>query len=209
MKIGERIKRLREAQNLTQQELAERVGYKTSSAINKIELGLRDVSQSKIIAFAQALGSSPEQLMGWEQKEIEDAPGSFPYKPTHRIPLLGRVRAGLPLYAEENLEGYISTDLNGGAEYFGLRVVGDSMNAARIVEGDIVIVRKQDVVENGEIAIVLIDNEDATIKKFMRYGNTVHLIPMSTNPQYQIQEYDLDDTKVRILGKVVCVQYYM
>ncbi len=209
MKIGERIKRLREAQNLTQQELAERVGYKTSSAINKIELGIRDVSQSKIIAFAQALGSSPEQLMGWDQKDVEDTPGTFSYNPTHKIPLLGCVRAGLPLYADENIEGYILTELNGGAEYFGLRIVGDSMNAARIQDNDIVIVRKQDIVENGEIAIVLVGDSDATVKKFIRTGNIVYLIPLSTNPAHEVQEYDLRETNVKVLGKVVRVQFDM
>ena len=209
MTVGERIKQRRLDIGMSADELGQYIG-KSRATIYRYENGdIENVPTNIIKTMAEALCTSVEKLMGWDEKQSDDAPGSFPYKPTHRIPLLGRVRAGMPLYAEENLEGYISTDLNGGAEYFGLRVVGDSMNAARIVEGDIVIVRKQDVVENGEIAIVLIDNEDATIKKFMRNGNTVHLIPMSTNPQHQIQEYDLDDTKVRILGKVVCVQYYM
>ena len=66
---------------------------------------------------------------------------SSPSTSTHRIPILGRISAGLPLYAEEHIEGYTLTDLNGGAEYFGLRVSGDSMNALRINEGDIIIVR--------------------------------------------------------------------
>ena len=66
-----------------------------------------------------------------------------------------------------------------------------------------------DIVENGEIAIVLVDDADATIKKFMRTGNTVHLIPLSTNPVHQIQEYDLRKTRIKVLGKVVRVQFDM
>lgn len=124
-----------------------------------------------------------------------------------RIPILGRIAAGVPIYAEENIEGYTYTDLNGGAEYFGLRVRGDSMNAARIYDGDIVIIRRQDIVENGEIAAVLIDDQDATLKRFSRHGNIVTLMPQSTNPVNQPFVYDLKETTVKILGLVVKVEF--
>lgn len=124
----------------------------------------------------------------------------------HRIPILGRIAAGLPLYAEQNIEGYTLTDLNGGAEYFALRVKGDSMNAARIQEGDVLIVRRQEEVENGEVAIVMVGDDDATVKRFYSTGNTVTLMPQSTNPQHQAQIYDLRKTKVKVLGKVVKVE---
>lgn len=124
-----------------------------------------------------------------------------------RIPILGRIAAGTPIYAEENIEGYTFTDLNGGAEYFALRVRGDSMNAARIFDGDIVIIRRQDIVENGEIAAVLIDDQDATLKRFSRSGNIVTLMPQSTNPKYKPFVYDLKETNVQILGLVVKVEF--
>ena len=124
-----------------------------------------------------------------------------------RIPILGRIAAGAPIYAEENIEGYTFTDLNGGAEYFALRVRGDSMNAARIFDGDIVIIRRQDIVENGEIAAVLIDDQDATLKRFSRNGDTVTLIPQSTNPEHQPFVYNLKDTSVKILGLVIKVEF--
>lgn len=127
------------------------------------------------------------------------------YNPTHRIPVLGRISAGLPLYAEEHIEGYIYTDLNGGNEYFGLRVKGDSMTAARICENDIIIVRKQEQVEDGEIAVVMVADEDATVKRFHRDGRRVMLSPQSYNPAHQVQIYDLKETNIRILGKVVQV----
>lgn len=129
-------------------------------------------------------------------------PGS-PYKPSHRIPILGRVSAGLPLYAEEHIEGYTYTELNGGAEYFALRVQGDSMNALRINDGDVLIVRRQEEVEDGEIAVVLVDGEDATVKRFYRDGRHITLMPQSTNPQHQPQRYDLKNIKIKVLGKVV------
>lgn len=125
----------------------------------------------------------------------------------HRIPILGRIAAGAPIYAQENIEGYIYTELNSGAEYFGLRVKGDSMNAARIQDGDIVIVRRQDIVEDGQIAVVLIDNQDATLKRFTRHGDIVTLMPQSTNPANQPFVYDLKKTSVKILGLVVEVKF--
>lgn len=124
-----------------------------------------------------------------------------------RIPILGRIAAGAPIYAEENIEGYTFTDLNGGAEYFALRVRGDSMNAVRIYDGDLVIVRRQDIVENGEIAAVLIDDQDATLKRFSRTGDTVTLMPQSTNPEHKPFVYDLKKTNVKILGLVVKVEF--
>lgn len=124
-----------------------------------------------------------------------------------RIPILGRIAAGVPIYAEENIEGYTVTELNGGAEYFGLRVHDDSMNAARIFDNDIVIIRRQDIVENGQIAAVLVDNQDATLKRFSRHGDIVTLMPQSTNPANQPFIYNLKETSVKILGLVVQVQF--
>ena len=124
-----------------------------------------------------------------------------------RIPILGRIAAGKPIYAEENIEGYTYTDLNGGHEYFGLRVRGDSMDAARIHDGDVVIIRRQDVVDNGQIAVCLIDGEEATLKRFSRDGDIVTLMPQSTNPVHHALVYDISKTHVDILGLVVRVEF--
>lgn len=209
--IAERISEGLKMRHMKQTELAERSGI-GKGAISCYISGAYEPKQKNIYRIAKALNVSEAWLMGHDvspERKEDAGPNSFPYEPKHKIPVLGRVAAGLPLYAEENIEGYILTELNGGAEYFGLRIVGDSMNAARIQDGDIVVVRKQDVVENGEIAIVLVGNSDATVKKFMRTGNIVHLIPLSTNPAHEVQEYDLRDTSVKILGKVVRVQFDM
>ena len=96
---------------------------------------------------------------------------------------------------------------SGGAEYFGLRVGGDSMNALRINEGDIIIVRRQEEVEQGEVAVVLVDGEDATVKRFYSSDTTVTLMPQSTNPEHKPQMYDLSKTPIRVLGKVVEVKF--
>ena len=104
-------------------------------------------------------------------------------------------------------EGYTYTDLNGGHEYFGLRVRGDSMDAAGIKDGYVVIVRRQDIVDNGQIAVCLIDGEEATLKRFSQLGNTVTLMPQSTNPDHRPFIFDITKTHVDILGLVVEVKF--
>ncbi len=99
------------------------------------------------------------------------------------------------------------TDLNGGAEYFGLRVCGDSMNALRINDGDIIIVRRQEEVEQGEVAMALVDGEDATVKHFYFSNTTVTLMPQSTNPEHKPQMYDFSKTAIRVLDRVVEVNF--
>lgn len=135
-------------------------------------------------------------------------PSATPIDPAsmHRIPIMGRISAGMPLYAEQNIEGYTLTDLNGGAEYFALRVCGDSMNAARIEDGDVIVVRRQDEVENGELAVVMVGDNDATVKRFYGTGTTVTLMPQSTNPIHQPQIYDVQRTSIKVLGKVVKIE---
>ena len=205
MNVGDRIKMRRKEIGMSQTELAEKVGS-TKQNIYKYENGIiTNIPSDKIEAIAAALAISPGTLMGWENNKSSLTLIDFPH--LQRIPILGRIAAGVPIYAEENIEGYTYTDLNGGAEYFGLRVRGDSMDAARIHDGDIVIIRRQDIVENGEIAAVLIDDQDATLKRFSRHGDIVTLMPQSTNPVNQPFVYNLKETAVKILGLVVKVEF--
>ena len=81
------------------------------------------------------------------------------------------------------------------------------MNAARINDGDLLIVKKQEAVDNGDIAIVSVDGESATVKRFFRTDHTVTLMPQSFNPVHQMQVYDLRNTDIRIIGKVVKVEF--
>lgn len=243
-----RIKSRRIELNLTQDEVAQRLGYKSRSTIAKIEAGESDIPQSKIESFASVLNTTPAYLMGWTncitgfpkeaevnsdnevgiivsndavtaydagkltpkaQKDIKDILKEIEaeeYIPTHTIPVLGRVAAGLPLYAEQNIEDYTYAKLPAGSEYFALRVKGDSMTAARIFDNDIIIVREQDIVENGEIAVVAVNGDDATVKKFYREGNTVTLMPCSFNPGHQPQVYNTDAIEIKVIGKVILGQ---
>ena len=121
------------------------------------------------------------------------------------IPVLGVVRAGLPMDAVENIIDYeeISEEMARQGEFFALQIKGDSMEP-RIKEGDVVIVRKQPDVESGDIAIVLVNGDDATIKKVQKFDGGINLIP--SNSAYNVLTYSnaqIESLPVQILGKVV------
>ena len=207
MTIGEKIKTQRLGLGLTQTELGKKLGVQ-KNAVSKWECGrVDDIPTSKIKAMAQLFGVDPSYLIDDAKAEIPTNAVPIDFSHLKRIPILGRIAAGTPIYAAENIEGYTYTDLNGGHEYFGLRVRGDSMDAARIHDGDVVIVRRQDVVDNGQIAVCLIDGEEATLKRFMRNENIVTLMPQSTNPVHQALVFDIRQTHVDILGLVVRVEF--
>lgn len=179
--MANRIRELRKQKGITMKQLGAVVGL-AESTISQYENGKREPDNETLLRFGEYFGVTVGYLLG-----VEDAqPEIIPYSPTHRIPILGRISAGLPLYAEEHIEGYTYTELNGGAEYFALQVSGDSMNAARIQEGDTLIVRRQDVVENGEIAVVIVGDDEATVKRFYKSGSIVTLMPQSTNPSLSL-----------------------
>lgn len=197
MAIGSILRQRRKQLGLTLADLAGQIGV-TRQTLSRYENGvIANIPMEKIQQLAAALHIPPAELLGWQESEF------MPYKPNLRVPILGRISAGLPLYAEEQVEGMVLVEVNSAGEYFALRVKGDSMNAAHIFEGNVLIVRKQDFVENGEIAVVMIDDNDATVKRFYRQGSTVTLMPQSTNPQHLPQIYDVSSTSVRIVGKVI------
>ena len=150
MPLCQTIRQLREELGLSQDELAKRLGYKTRSTIAKIESGSNDIPQSKIAAFAAALETTPARLLGLEtspQPPARHETSAY----TKRVPLLGTIAAGCPLFAEENIEEYIEINDSIKAD-FCLRVRGDSMTGARIYDGDLVFIRRQSDVEDGENA---------------------------------------------------------
>jgi repressor LexA len=129
---------------------------------------------------------------------------AVPPAKAHEVPILGRIAAGAPLLAEENREGSLPLDpswVGGrGADVFGLRVRGESMINAHIVEGDLVLVRRQDHAQPGDIVVALVDGE-ATVKRFARDANAVLLRPEHpTMGPIVIRE---GEKELRILGKVV------
>lgn len=120
------------------------------------------------------------------------------------IPIVGTVRAGRPILAQDNIEGYqpISKGvLDKDKKYFYLRVQGDSMSQ-EFSEGSLLLIEKSPCVENGDIAVILIDDTEATVKKVIQNKNMITLIPCSNNPIYVPKMYDVIKDKISIIGKV-------
>lgn len=207
MAFTDELKRLRKNKKLTQQQLADGLGL-SASTIGMYEQGRRAPDFETLELIADYFNINIGSLLETDTEKKILTGEAIPYSPTKRIPILGTISAGLPLYAEEHIEGYTYTDLNHGNEYFGLRVKGDSMTAARIYEGDIVIIKRQNYIENGEIAVVLVGDDEATVKRYYQEEGSpvVTLTPQSYNPEHKPQNYDVRKTKIRILGKVVRVQ---
>lgn len=207
--IAQRLKEYRDQFGLTLTDLSRKCKIPVQT-LSRYELEQRVPKIDTAVEIAESLGINPLWLQGYNAPMEEQLPSNaipIDLASRHRIPILGRIAAGLPLYAEQNIEGYTLTDLNGGAEYFALRVNGDSMNAARIEDGDLIIVRRQEEVENGALAVVMVGDDDATVKRFYAANDTVTLMPQSTNPKHQPQIYNLKQTKVRVLGLVVKCEF--
>lgn len=181
LKVGERIKECREKLGLTQDELAQITGYKSRSSINKIEKGGNDLPQSKIVAFAKALKTTPAYLMGWEdEKPNASIP---PSDKVHMIPIFGSVAAGFGAYADSDILGYMPLVVENSYDVENtliIKVEGESMYPT-ICDGDKIVVRKQDSVDNGRIAVVMIGDE-AVVKRIECDKNK--LILHSINPMF-------------------------
>lgn len=209
--IGSRIRNRREELGLSQDELGKRLGYKSRSSINKIELDQRNLTQSKIKAIAEALETTPAYIMGWDEPDqkldkenLKFFDNLFPIE-TKKFPLIGNIACGKPILADEQFEAYIEAGANIKAD-FCLRAKGDSMIGARIYDGDIVFIRKQEMVDDGEIAAVLIDDE-ATLKRvyYDQESNVIQLF--AENPQYKTMRFAREELDhIRILGKAVALQ---
>lgn len=196
--MGTIIKKRREQLGISQEQLADILGYKSRSSINKIELNHTNLPQSKIVALAKALSVTPAYLMGWEDIE-QPTPKSNGY-PTVRIPVLGDVAAGVPILAQQDIIGYedIPADMAKTGEYFGLKIKGDSMEP-KIHDNDIVIVKSMSNAENNDIVIAMI-NDEATCKRLHKYSNSIVLTAI--NSDYKPIEVTPDEN-IQILGKVV------
>lgn len=168
--------------------------------------------QDKLSILAEALNVSEAWLMGYdvpmERKNDKVDNNVFPIPDNVvSIPVVGKISAGIPLLAVENIVRYAyapSSQIKEGYTYFYLTVQGDSMNL-KFREGDIVLIQKQDDLENDEIGVILIDGE-ATVKKYKNENGLIILQPMSTNPEHQVQIYNPKEKDIKIIGKVISYQ---
>lgn len=206
--FGKKIRLRRIELGMTQDELAKITGYTSRSSINKIEMGLVNLPQSKIELIAKALMVTPTYLLGWESSQsklpVFDYANISPIQ-TQRIPMLGEIACGKPIFADEHRESYVQAGMNVKAD-FCLTARGDSMIGARIHDGDIVFCHSQSMVDNGEIAVVVIGDE-ATLKRVYFYPEKKKLVLQAENPKYEPYVFvggELDD--IAILGKAVAFQ---
>lgn len=195
-----RIKQLREEFNFTQQDLADRL-ESSKSVIGLYENEFRKPSMEVLIKLSEIFKCSIDYILckSDSRKSITETDKQF-----FLCPVYGKISAGQPNWAEECLDGYLPIDptlmnINSPDECFFLRVNGQSMNKI-ISNGAYALIRKTDFVENGEIAVVLVNGFDATLKKFTKQGDVIVLEPMSDDPTITTQVYN-KDTSIKVIGK--------
>ena len=202
MTTGNRIKRRRLELGFTVDELARKIGKNRATIYRYENNDIENYSTLLLEPLAHALETSPAYLMGWEDAPTaqpwECYPGTIPPPDMVMKPLLGTIACGTPITAIENADEYVPVPADVKCD-FALRCQGDSMINARILDGDIVYIKAQPQVENGEIAAVLIDGE-ATLKRFKKIGNVIMLFP--ENAAYEPIIVD-EKSDVKIIGKAV------
>ena len=192
---GDVIKRKRKEMGLTQEELGKLLGV-NRAAVNKWETGrVRNIKREKLLQLSRILKVSPNELLD----DYDEKPK------TKRIPVLGRVAAGVPIDRIEEVIGYeeIDREASESADYFALRIKGDSMEP-RIYDGDTVIVRKQNDAESGDIVIASINGEDATCKRLKKMEGGIMLVPLNRRyDPFIFSSEQAEEIPVSIIGKVV------
>ena len=210
MTIGKKILKLRKKLGISQAYLADKVDV-SSQTLYKYEKDLvSNIPTDKLEKIADVLNTTPAYLMGWEdtpsntELTVEDV---HPID-TKEFRVLGEIACGFPTYAEEEYETYIeaSSDINAD---FCLIARGDSMTGVRINDGDVVFIKEQSIVENGQIAAVIINNE-ATLKTWYFYPDEKKLILNPENPNYPPLVFIGEQlVEVRCLGRAICFTSYL
>jgi len=208
IEIAKRLKYYRAKSGYSLQDLAEKTGM-SKSTLQRYETGfIKNIPLSKLKVLSEAIGCSPDELVGTDLDKSVD--GSLKFDnilPINikKIPLLGEIACGEPIIADNAIESYVAVGTELKAD-FAIKAKGDSMIGARIYDGDIVFIREQPEVENGEIAAVIIEDE-ATLKRVYYYPQSQKLALNAENPRYEPMIYvgeELDH--IKILGKAIAFQ---
>ena len=201
--IANKIKELRKKNKLTLDEVADALNT-SKQTIHRYENGIiSNIPHEKIERLAEILSVSPSELMGWDDTE-------YTYQnispiTTKRLQMIGTISCGKPIYAEEEYGDFVSVNSDIDAD-FCLRASGDSMIGARIYDGDVVFIKKQETVDNGDIAAVIIDDE-ATLKRVYYYPEEKKMILSPENPKYAPFVFIREElNKIKIMGKAVAFQ---
>lgn len=205
MNTGQRIKKIRLEKNLTLEEIAKKIGV-SKATVQRYESGvIANIPQENIEKIAEAMDISPSYLMGWSKhpklQNLKDM------GKTVRIPVVGSIRAGSPTEAidledYDRFEEIFVSDMKGSV-CVGLKISGDSMEP-KFSDGDVVIIRRQQTCESGDIVAVIIGGLDATIKELKKEREGIRLIPL--NPAYSVQYYtneQIENLPIILYGKVI------
>lgn len=202
MDINDKLSQRRKELGLTLEDVGKMVGV-GKSTVRKWETGdIANMKRDKIALLAKALKVSPAFIMGWDEQPLPS--NVTPLSSLPLIPVVGKIAAGQPILAQENIIGYIPTDIKNPDEYFYLHVEGDSMINAGIPNGSDVLIRKQNCAENGQIVACFVNGDSATLKRFKQLDDTVFLMPENTDYEpIIIKGNDFESGYARILGVAV------
>lgn len=200
MNMGDIIKQLRTEKGITQEELGKIIGVQ-KSAIRKYESGMvQNIKRTSIQKLSDYFGVSPSYLLGISTNK--DVASEIRPVTLKRFPMLGEIACGKPIFANEEHEAYVDASAEIKAD-FCVTARGDSMTGARIFNGDIVFIKEQSMVENGQIAAVVIDNE-VTLKRWYYYPDKSKLVLQAENPTYEPFVYVGEELNtIRCLGRAV------
>lgn len=203
MELGERIRMLRRKCGYSMEGLGQALGV-SRQTIHRYESGvIENIPRAKIARMAELFGTTSASLLGFEDA-VFSYDGVVPVG-RRRIPVLGEIACGAPVYADEQIESYAVED-DGLRADFCLRARGDSMTGARIYDGDLVFVRACSSVENGEIGVVVIEDE-ATLKRVYYYPEKEKLVLLPENAAYEPLVYLGSELEsIKIIGKAVAFQ---
>lgn len=200
--VGSRIKEMRKSRKMTLKELGEHIGLSESNTKRYEDGQIKTVGIDIIKKIALALDVPASYLTGWEEIPQYQKLSNYVPIAKKKIPLFGEIAAGQPIYADEHIEEFLPVDDEVKAD-FALKIKGDSMINAQINDGDIVFIRQQSDVDNGQIAAVLID-DSATLKRVYHMDGVIQL--QAENPQYPPMIYSKNNCdECRILGLAVAV----
>ena len=205
--FGANLKKLREDAGLSQEQLGEAIGV-SKSTIGMYEQGKRMPNTNTILKdIAAYFGVSIDYLVGFSGSE-NDTTEDFSrlgLRPVSRrkIPMIGKIACGEPIMCEEAYETFVDTGADINAD-FCVVTQGDSMINARILDGDIVFLRQQEMVENGEIAAVIVNDSEITLKRFFYYPELNQVVLQPENPSFRPMIYMNEElAHIRVLGKAV------
>lgn len=206
-KLSERIRELREQHKLSQEDLARLLGYKSRSSVNKIELGLTDLPQSKIIEFAKVLKTSPAYLMGWTESNDDFLAPSYPVEKFIPIPVINFENLSLKSDITDEAKQVViinkTDELSKDNDYFATYANDDSMSPS-IKNNDLLIVKKQELINSGEIVIIVVNNSMAQCRKIVVVNEGFILIPINNTfePQY-VTHKEFKSSHTYVIGRVI------